>query len=157
MRHRSAGSSLPRWIAASVFFGLFFGGGLAGSQVARLVAPGSGVAELVSFLALPAGFVTGLVGWAGAAAPAAVRRLAGLARTGGRPLAPGQAGAVPPGSFAFVPAALGMSMLAGVVVAAVGVPETLVRVVGLYTALGAVYGVGCWRLGRAGYLLFPRE
>ena len=62
VRHRSAGSSLPRWIAASVFFGLFFGGGLAGSQVARLVAPGSGVAELVSFLALPAGFVTGLVG-----------------------------------------------------------------------------------------------
>jgi hypothetical protein len=62
------------WLTLPIFFGLFFGGGCLGIQVSRALAPDSGVAEFVSFLNLPNAFVIGIVAWAGAAIPSAVRR-----------------------------------------------------------------------------------
>ena len=49
-------SGTPRspLFTAVIFFGLFFGGGFVGIQVSRVLAPESGLAEFVSFLALPA-------------------------------------------------------------------------------------------------------
>jgi hypothetical protein len=75
------------WLGVPIFFGLFFGGGYVGILLSRELAPGSGLAEFVSFLALPAAFVVGIVAWAGAAIPAAVRAFAapGL-RMGNQPV-----------------------------------------------------------------------
>jgi hypothetical protein len=53
----------PSWLSLLLYFGLFFGSGWLGIRVSRMVAPESGLAEFVSFLALPAGFMIGLVGW----------------------------------------------------------------------------------------------
>ncbi|MRR55880.1 MAG: hypothetical protein EG822_15470 [Deltaproteobacteria bacterium] len=146
--------------SAAIFFGLFFGGGFVGIQLSRTLAPESGLAEFVSFLALPAAFVIGNAFWAGAAIPAAVRRIIRLVRESGRVL-PGRVSAteamIPPGSFAFVPAALLTSTLAGGVVATISRPFGFLGVIFLYTALGLAYGVICWRLARSGYLPFPRE
>lgn len=155
-------SDTPRspLFTAVILFGLFFGGGFVGVQVSRVLAPESGLAEFVSFLAFPAAFIFGFVMWAGAAIPAAVRRLVRLVREGGR-VSPGKDGVpesmIPPGSFAFVPAGLLTCTLAGGVVAMISRPFGFFWVLFLYTVLGLVYGVGCWRLARAGYLPFPRE
>jgi len=149
-----------QWVAGLIFVGLFFGGGFAGIQLARALAPASGLAEFVSFLAFPAAFVIGVVAWCGAAVPAAVRRLVGLARKGSG-LASAAEGTlpqtIPPGSFAFVPASLILTVPAGVVVAALSTTWSFVGVVCLYAVLGLCFGVGCWRLARSGYLPFPRE
>ena len=152
------------WLTLPIFFGLFFGGGWAGIQVSRALAPGSGVAEFVSFLALPAAFVVGLAGWAGAAIPAAVGRLIRLARErprerdGSTPPKPEESRArIPPGSFAFVPAGLATCTISGMVVAGLSGSLGFGWVLGLYAALGLAYGVACWRLARTGYLPFPRE
>jgi hypothetical protein len=155
-------SGTPRspLFTAAIFFGLFFGGGFVGVQVSRALAPESGLAEFVSFLALPAAFVIGIAVWAGAAIPAAVRRFNRLIREGGRVSSVKDRATeamIPPGSFAFVPSALLASTLAGGIVAMISRPFGFFWVLFLYSALGFVYGVICWRLARAGYLPFPRE
>lgn len=60
------------YLTIPIFFGLFFGGGFLGSQVSHALAPGSGLAEFISFLTLPAAFIIGIVFWAGSAIPAAL-------------------------------------------------------------------------------------
>lgn len=74
-------ASRSPWLTIPIFFGLFFGGGFGGIQVSHALVPDSALAEFVSFLALPAAFVIGIVAWAGAAIPGAVRRSIRLVRT----------------------------------------------------------------------------
>ena len=148
------------WLTVAIFFGLFFGGGYLGIQVSRLLAPGSGLAEFVSFLTLPAAFVLGIVAWAGAAIPGALRRFVLLVLKGVRSPAAKENGSkatIPPGSFAFVPAALVPCLVAGTVVGALSSRLGFGWVLCLYAGLGLGYGVACWLLARTGYLPFPRE
>lgn len=155
-----AATSRSPWLTIPIFLGLFFGGGFGGIQVSRALAPDSGLAEFVSFLAFPSAFVIGIVGWAGAAIPGALRRLLRLIRerngsaTGNETRPPPE---IPPGSFAFVPAALFAGALSGLVVASVSTILGFGWVLGLYTALGLAYGVLCWKLAQTGYLSFPRD
>jgi hypothetical protein len=120
------------------------------------VAPDSNLAEFVSFLALPAGFMFGIFGWAGAAIPAAIRIL--LRRRAARPVEePDSKLIIVPGSFAFVPAALATCVPAGMLVGVLSSDLGFVRVLLLYAGLGFAFGVVCWQLARTGYLQFPRE
>ena len=140
------------WVTAPIFFGLFFGGGYVGIELSHGVAPGSAIAEFVSFLMLPAAFVIGIVAWAGASILSVVRRLVRLGLKSDRPKI-----AIPPGSFAFVPAALLTSLSAGAVAGVLSSRLGSGWVLGLYAGLGLVYGVACWMLARSGFLPFPRE
>lgn len=144
------------WLSLLLYLGLFFGGGWLGIRVARMVAPDSGLAEFVSFLALPAGFMFGIIGWAGAAIPAAIRRL--LQRRMAQPVEESEAKPIiVPGAYAFVPAALATSVPAGMLVGVLSPDLGFAWVLLLYTAVGFAFGVTCWLLARAGYLQFPRE
>lgn len=139
---------------------LFFGAGLLGSQLARAMAPGSGLAELVSFLAFPAAFMGGIFAWAGAALPAVIRGLVRLLILRGRVATSTRAATEPvivPGSFAFLPVALLLTGAAGLVVGVLSSTRSFVAVLGLYLLIGAGYGSLCWRLARSGILPFPRE
>lgn len=143
-----------------LYFALFFGGGLLGSHLARAVAPGSGLAELVSFLAFPAAFLLGVFAWAGAALPAVVRGLVRMLRARGA-AGPGPRSAadpvIVPGSFAFLPVALVVTGAAGCAVGLLSGTQSFVAVLGLYLLIGAGYGALCWRVARTGWLPFPRE
>jgi len=148
------------WLTVSIFLGLFFGGGFGGIHLSRALAPGSGLAEFVSFLTLPSAFMIGLVGWAGAAIPGALRRLLRLARERNdstRENAQRPQPAIPSGSFAFVPAALIAGALSGVIVASLSTGQGFGWVLFLYATLGLGYGILCWKLAQTGYLPFPRE
>jgi hypothetical protein len=139
---------------------LFFGSGVLGGQLARAMAPGSALAEFVSFLAFPAGFLFGVTAWAGAALPAALRSLVRRLRTSGAPPAapgPTQEPVIVPGSFAFVPACVVMAGASGVVAGLLSRTHGFVGVLGLYLVIGAGFGALCWRLARSGWLPFPRE
>lgn len=143
-----------------IFFGLFFGGGYLGIQVSRILAPDSGIAEFVSFLTLPAAFIIGLGAWAGAAIPGAVRRFVLLVLQRHRSpsvMGNGPKATIPPGSSAFIPAALVTCLAAGTVVGVISTRLGFGWVLCLYAGLGLGYGVACWQLARTGYLAFPRE
>lgn len=144
------------WLSLLLYLGLFFGGGWIGIRVSRMVAPDSGLAEFVSFLALPTAFMFGIVGWAGAAIPAAIRRL--LRRRAAQPVeASDSKPIIVPGSYAFVPAALATCVPAGMLVGVLSPDPGFAWVLLLFTTVGLAFGVSCWLLARAGYLQFPRE
>jgi hypothetical protein len=148
------------WFTVPIFFGLFFGGGYLGVQVSRVLAPDSGLAEFVSFLTLPAAFVIGILAWAGAAIPSAVRRFVLLVLKRDRSPSEKERGpnaSIPPGSSAFVPAALVTCLIAGTVVGALSTRLGFGWVLCLYAGLGLGYGAACSMLARTGYLPFPRE
>ncbi|HUG27685.1 MAG TPA: hypothetical protein VMK53_05245 [Gemmatimonadales bacterium] len=137
---------------------LFFGSGVLGGQLARAMAPGSALAEFVSFLAFPAGFLFGVMAWAGAALPAALRSMVRRLRmTGVTPAAPAQQPIIVPGSFAFVPTCVLTAAAAGVVAGVLSRTQGFAGVLGLYLLIGAGFGTLCWRLARSGVLPFPRE
>jgi len=149
-----------RWFTVPLFLILFFGGGFLGSQLAAVVAPDSRVAEFISFFALPVAFFFGVVAWAGAAIPCAVRILIGRFQGRQRSPEPGKTAVdplIPPGSFLFVPLSVLTSSLAGLVVAFLATRLGFAWVVCLYVMLGLGYGLTCWKLARAGYLEFPTE
>lgn len=148
------------WLTVPIFFGLFFGGGYLGILMSHFLVPESDFAEFVSFLTLPAAFIIGLVAWAGTAIPGAVRRFVLLVLQRHRSptvIGNGQQATIPPGSSAFVPAALVTCLAAGTVVGAISTRLGFGWVLCLYAGLGLGYGVACWQLARAGYLPFPRE
>lgn len=143
---------------ALLYLILFFGSGFLGSQLARAMAPGSALAEFVSFLAFPAGFLFGVMAWAGAALPAALRILVRRLRSSGAPpVVAAQEPIIVPGSWAFVPACMVTAGVAGVVAAVLSGTQGFVAVLGLYLLIGAGFGTLCWRLARSGVLPFPQE
>jgi hypothetical protein len=134
--------------------GVFGSGPLLGIGLARLLAPGSFVAESIGMFAFPLAFVVGLQAWLGFAIFAAVagfgRRL--LSKKLAQHTGPS---AAPPGSFVFVPLSVGAGLLAGIVVGLVSETHALMTSVLLYVAAGIVYGSVVWQLARSGYLPFP--
>jgi len=142
------------WLAASIVFGMFFGGGYLGIRLARALAPGSDLAEFVSFLALPAAFILGFIGWAGAAGIVAMKRL--LQRKAAPSRQPGGV-VIPPGSMAFIPPALVAGLAAGTVTGVLSSDTGFASSLLAYGSTGLGYGVACWLLARAGYLPFPTE
>lgn len=148
------------WVTAPVVLGLFFGGGYAGVHLANALAPNSAIAEFVSFFALPVSFLLGIMGWLGSAVIGALPKLFRLIRHKERSSGQenGSAGsAIPPGSFAFVPAAIVPCTLCGLVVGALSTTLSFIVVVLLYFALGLGYGAACWKLAQSGFLPFPEE
>jgi len=143
------------WLTLPIIVGLFFGGGFLGEQVSRVLAPGSRLAEFVSFLAFPTAFLIGFVVWAGASIPGAIRRL--VMRSALSVNKTGVNAAIPSGSFAFVPTAFVSGLAAGAVVGTLSPDLGFAWVLCLYAGLGLGYGVICWLLARTGYLPFPRE
>lgn len=154
-------SPRPRALTVPIVLGLLFGGGYVGTQLANLVAPDSGLAEFISFFALPVSLTFGIIGWLGAASVRVLRMRRRAARAGKdsrtvtEPFATGSI--FPPGSFAFVPAALIPCALAGVVVGLLSSHFGFIAVLGSYLLLGLGYGLSCWKLAQHGYLPFPEE
>ena len=144
--------------ALAVVLGLFFGGGALGLWVAGAVAPDAPLAAFVSFLALPAAFMLGFVLWAGAALPGAWRRLQALrrAKASGIPAELPRV-TVPPGSIAFVPAALIVNASAGLLVGMLSSTASILGAWALYSLIGVAYGIVCWQLAKRGLLAFPNE
>jgi hypothetical protein len=155
-------SSTPRspWVTAPIVLGLFFGGGYLGGLLANSLAPHSVIAEFVGFFAFPVSFFIGIMGWLGTAVIGALPKLVRLNRHKDRSSGQGKGlagSAIPPGSFAFVPAALIPCTLCGLVVGALSTTLSFIVVVFLYFVLGLGYGAACWKLARSGFLPFPEE
>ena len=100
------------------FVGLFFGGAAIGGALAAVFAPGSWIAEVAGFGALPLAFAVGMQAWYGLALVSLIPRLLGMvlgvpARQARREQA---RGAGIPGSFVFLPLGSLAGATAGVVV-----------------------------------------
>ena len=140
----------------SALLGLFLGSGAAGLGLARLFAPGSWIAEVVSFFALPVAFAAGLQAWYGLALLGLVPRLVELLVSRSRP---GSSVATGPrrlaGSIVFLPLSSGAGFLAGLVVGLTSPTSSLWLVLLAYWLLGTGHGLLAWRLARGGVLVPP--
>lgn len=134
------------------FFGLFIGGGAAGTGLASLLAPGSVWAEAVGLFAFPLAFVFGMQAWFGLALLSVVPRLLGFWRSRPAPLYPSV-----PGSIAFVPIASAHGAVAGLVSGWLSSAYPFWVVAPAYWLAGTLYGVLAWRLARAGFLMPPES
>lgn len=131
---------------------LFFGGGFVGEQLALALAPSSGLARLLGFLALPAAFIVGFVFWAGAATFVLLKR---LAKGGSRPSrTPTE---IPPGALGFLWSSVLLCLVVGALSGLLSQEHGFFLVSGSYVATGFVYGALCWRLAKSGWLPFPRD
>ena len=145
------------WLIAASFVVLFPGGAAVGDLLARTLAPGSFVAEAVSFFALPVAFAMALQAWYGFAIVSVaatlwrmlVRRAKGAA---GRAFAPRRH---LPGAFVFLPFSVGASAFAGAVAGLLSPTRPALLVFLVYLAGGLLHGLAAWRLARAGYLMPP--
>jgi len=153
-------SSAPGpFIILAAFVGLFFGGAAVGGALAEAFAPGSWIAAVAGFFALPLAFAFGLQGWYGLALlsliPRLLGRLRGLRRLDGRS---GRAkGASIPGSFVFLPLGSLAGATAGIVVGLVSPTHPAWLVVLVYWTVGTGHGAVAWRLARGRYLLPPES
>lgn len=139
------------------FLALFPGSAAAGVGLARILAPGSWLAEAVSFLALPLAFAAGLQAWYGLALFGMILRLLRLGG-GAAAVSPGarQAARVRlPGAFVFLPLSTGAGVLAGILVGLISAAHSGWLVVTVYGLAGAVHGLLAWRLAHTGVLLPP--
>ncbi len=128
---------------------LFFGGAIFGLLLSWILAPEFPLALWLGLLSLPLALIIGAHLWLGfAMLSGSARLLYGAARGRGQP----PAAAIPPGSLAFALSALGVSSLAGFILALapnrLGFLPTLLA----FVLLGALYGIICHRLARKGYL-----
>jgi len=138
-------------MAALVAIGLFFAGGAIGAGLAAWLAPGSGVAAMTSFLALPAAFMLSLVLWQGLTAVIMLFRL--LLRRRARE-ASGTATALSQlarKAWVLVPLPMMFLGAAGLISGALGDTAFFVTLF-VYIFSGGVYGLICYYLGRTGRL-----
>jgi hypothetical protein len=158
----------PKWSSAAImrngpgaaavamaFLTLFLGGAAVGLWLADALAPGSWLANIVSFFALPLAFAISLQAWYGLALLTLISRLL-LRRPNrlARPSAPAHTGL--DGSWLFVPIGSAFGALAGLVSGLASPTQSLWLVAAVYWLVGTLYGVTGWRLARRGYL-FPPE
>ena len=137
---------------------LFLGGAVIGVALARTFAPGSFLAEAVSFFALPLAFGFGLKAWFGLALAGAAVRVLGMRRRGAVQDQAARASRTPiPGSFVFLPLSSGAGALAGIVVAIVATPGSGFLAWLTYWTVGTLHGLVSWRLARAGVLMPPES
>lgn len=151
-------SLVPLAIIAA-FLGLFLGGAAVGGALAAAFAPGSWVAEVVSFFALPLAFAAGLQAWYGLALLHLIPRVLGSLR-GSRPQAarsrPG-ASARPLGSFVFLPFSSVAGATAGIVVGLASPTHSGWLVALVYWIVGTGHGALAWGLARGGFLSPPES
>lgn len=147
----------PALVLASVVAS-FAGGPALGAFVAHWSAPGSELAQVVSPLAFALAFAGGLMLWFGIGALSvvhgALRR--GLRGRGNRrrPSRPATQ-RIPPGYGVFLPVALGLGLLAGVIGGLVPQAASFWLSCAAHLAAGAAYGSALRALARHGYLPFP--
>jgi hypothetical protein len=143
----------------AAFVGLFLGGGAIGGALAAAFAPGSWVAAVAGFFALPLAFAVGLQAWYGLALLSLIPRLIGMVR-GIRPspASRGQPrGAGIPGSFVFLPFGSVAGAVAGMVVGLASSTHPAWLVTLLYWLVGTAHGALAWRLARSGVLMPPES
>lgn len=137
---------------------LFPGGAVIGVALARTFAPGSFLADVVSFFALPVAFAFGLKAWFGLALAGAAVRVLGMRRGGAGQGQTGRADATPlPGSVVFLPLSSGAGAAAGIVVAILSTPGSGWLAWLTYWTVGTLHGLVSWRLARAGVLMPPES
>ena len=141
------------------FVGLFFGGAAIGGALTDVFAPGSWIAAVAGFGALPLAFAVGMQAWYGLALLSLIPRLLGMVRgVPARPAPREQArGAGIPGSFVFLPLASLAGAAAGVVVGLVSPTHSAGLVALLYWLVGTCHGALTWRLARRGFLIPPES
>ena len=150
-----------RWsITVPILLVLFFGGGLAGEQLASVLTSDSGLAKFIGFFALPVSMILGFVSWLGTASFVALKR--GMKRNdkklemkrdeyswGGT--------TIPPGSRAFVIASIISCLVVGALVGFLSTEYGFMKSFISYVGMGAAYGFLCWKAAANGYLPFPNE
>lgn len=138
----------------AAYVGLFLGGAALGGALAGLFAPGSWIAAVAGFFALPLAFAGGLQAWYGLALVSLIPRLLGRLR--GMP--PRQAaGARIPGSLVFLPLGSVAGAAAGLVVGVASSTHPTWLVALVYWLVGTGHGTLTWRLARAGILIPPES
>ena len=149
------------WAQVAATALVFFGGAAAGTTLAAYAAPGSTLAQVVAFLALPLALVTGFQLWLGAALLLLLPRLVrAIRRREWRPdvrTPPEEVLFVPPGHAVFVVTGAGWGSIAGLVVGLVPSAHSFLGAAGAFVALGVGYGLLTRELARAGLLPFPDE
>jgi hypothetical protein len=142
---------------AITFFGLFLGGAATGLCLARLLAPGSWLAEGIGAFALPVAFAVSLQAWFGLALLSVIPKLIGFLIAGTdrrpRPLAR----APIPGAMVFVPVASAIGAVVGLAVGWLSTTHSVWVVAPVYWLTGTLYGLLAWRLARAGFLMPPES
>ena len=141
----------------AALFGLFLGGGAIGLVLASTFAPGSMVANAVSFFALPLAFAVGLQMWYGLALLHAVVRLLGMRRTPHVPRENRTRASGLAGSFVFLPLSSAAGATAGAVVGLLPTARSGLLAWLVYWAVGTIHGMLAWRLARAGVLMPPES
>jgi hypothetical protein len=134
---------------------LFPGSAALGTALAEWLAPGSWVAQIAGFFALPVAFAAGLQMWIGVAIFGAIVRL--LVRRRSVSAATGRPSASLPGSFVFLPLSSGAGLLAGVIVGLVPAAESWLGAVAVFWLAGTLHGWVAWRLARSGVLVPPES
>ena len=138
------------WVVLS-YLVLFLGGGVVGVLLARQLAPGSFVAEVVGLFALPLAFAVGLQLWFGLALLSVLPLLLRRARTRATPAKP------LPGGLVFLPLGSVAGLIAGVAVGALSATRSFFVVLMIFWLVGTLHGFAAWRLARTGYLMPPEE
>jgi hypothetical protein len=126
---------------------LLVGGAVAGPALARSVAPGSAVAEFVSFLVLPFSLLLGLMLWLGVAT-LALLLTSGLRRPKRVPDAP----RMRRGGFVFVPVSVVLSGSVGIFVGVLPSSTSFIGAFLGYQMLGTFFGILAWQLAQRGHL-----
>jgi hypothetical protein len=147
-------------ITAPILLVLFFGGGFAGEQLAGVLASDSVLAKFIGFFALPTSMVLGFISWLGTASLIALKRR--MKRNDKQhevqreEYSWGQT-TIPPGSGAFLIAAIIPCVIVGALVGLLSTEYGFVQSFISYTGMGFVYGFLCWKAAENGYLPFPKE
>jgi len=143
----------------AAFVGLFLGGGAVGGALAAAFAPGSWIAAVAGFFALPLAFAAGMQAWYGLALLSLIPRLLGRLRGGPARSAQGaraRGGGIP-GSFVFLPLGSAAGAAAGLVVGLASSTHSGWLVALVYWLVGTGYGALTWRLARGGVLIPPES
>jgi hypothetical protein len=127
--------------------------------LAEAFAPGSWIAAVAGFFALPLAFAGGLQGWYGLALLSLLPRLLGRLRGLPSAPAPGGLAARPsiPGSFVFLPFSSVAGAAAGIVVGLASATHPAWLVALVYWIVGTSHGALAWHLARGGYLIPPES
>ena len=145
------------WVMALAITGLFLGGGAVGDLLARLLAPGSWIAEAVGLFALPVAFAVAMQLWYGFAIFVLAPQLIALL-FGRRPASPaGIRRRSLPGAFLFLPVSAAAGTLAGLVIGIVSSTTPLIVVLAVWMAVGVAHGWAGWRLAVTGCLVPPES
>jgi hypothetical protein len=142
------------WLALALLLGLLFGGAAAGQAVARALAPGSVVAEWIGFFMLPLALALGLQLWLGLWLLLALIGLARRPQRWSSALERSPRARSARGAWVFVPVAVGIGGMAGVLMAVTAAAPAALLVCPL---AGLLYGLTTWSLARSGWLRLPKH